>query len=1043
MACIKGVNRSASVAVAPDAPYMAAGTMAGAVDLSFSSSANIEIFKLDLQSDDRDLPVVGESTSSERFNRLSWSKPPSGSGSQDFSLGLIAGGLVDGNIDIWNPLTLIRSETGESASVERLTRHRGPVRGLEFNAIAANLLASGADDGEICIWDLINPTEPTHFPPLRGTGSAAQGEISFLSWNSKVQHILASSSYNGTTVIWDLKKQKPVISFADSVRRRCSVLQWNPDVATQLVVASDEDGSPSLRLWDMRNIMSPVKEFVGHTKGVIAMSWCPNDSSYLLTCAKDNRTICWDTVSAEIVCELPAGTNWNFDVHWYPKVPGVISASSFDGKIGIYNIEGCSRYGVGESDFGAGPLRAPKWYKRPAGASFGFGGKIVSFHPGSSGAGASSGVSEVYVHSLVTEQSLVDRSSEFESAIQNGERSSLRALCDKKAQESESEDDRETWGLLRVMFEDDGTARTNLITHLGFSIPEETKEIGQDDLSAEVNALGLDDSITDKAVLGSEKETTIFPSDNGEDFFNNLPSPKADTPLSTSGDKFVAGDMVPITDQIQQEPDELEESADPSFDESVQHALAVGDYKGAVAKCISANKMADALVIAHAGGPMLWESTRDQYLKLSHSPYLKIVSATVSNDLSSLVNTRPLKFWKETLAVLCSFSSVEAWEDLCNALAAKLIAAGNTLAATICYICAGNIDKTVDIWSRNLTTDHEGRSYVDHLQELMEKTIVLALATGQKRFSASLCKLVEKYAEILASQGLLTTAMEYLKLLGSDELSPELVILRDRIALSTEPEKVAKTVAFENPPPASGPIHGTDQPTYPYFPEPGQQPVQPPVPGNPYGDIYQEPGRGYVNPAPYQPHMFIPSQTSQVVQDKYTTPPVSTPPTVAFIPSTPPALANVDKYHQPTLGSQLYPGTTMPGFQPMQTRPGSGAPHTSLVNPVPSNKMGPAVVPSPQSGFMAVNSGVVQGSHPGSLQPSSPPAPARPSVAPAPPPTIQTVDTSKVPGSRQQAIFHILPKHLNTVPYLKGGFLRHYGAALSKVYIYCPQQVDI
>ena len=64
---------------------------------------------------------------------------------------------------------------------------------------------------------------------------------------------------------------------------------------------------------------------------------------------------------------------------------------------------------------------------------------------------------------------------------------------------------------------------------------------------------------------------------------------------------------------------------------------------------------------------------------------------------------------------------------------------------------------------------------------------MLALATGQKRFSASLCKLVEKYAEILASQGLLSTAMEYLKLLGSEELSPELVVLRDRIARSTEP----------------------------------------------------------------------------------------------------------------------------------------------------------------------------------------------------------------------------------------------------------------
>lgn len=35
------------------------------------------------------------------------------------------------------------------------------------------------------------------------------------------------------------------------------------------------------------------------TPGVIAMAWCP-DSSYLITCAKDSRTICWDTVSGEV-----------------------------------------------------------------------------------------------------------------------------------------------------------------------------------------------------------------------------------------------------------------------------------------------------------------------------------------------------------------------------------------------------------------------------------------------------------------------------------------------------------------------------------------------------------------------------------------------------------------------------------------------------------------------------------------------------------------------------------------------------------------------
>lgn len=178
------------------------------------------------------------------------------------------------------------------------------------------------------------------------------------------------------------------------------------------------------------------------------------------------------------------------------------------------------------------------------------------------------------------------------------------------------------------MFEDDGTARTKLLIHLGFSLPEEAKDSVPDDLSQEVNALGLEET-TDKVGFGSENETTIFPTDNGEDFFNNLPSPKGDTPMATSGDNFIVEDTAPGTEEMQQELDGVEENADPSFDECVQHALVVGDYKGAVAKCILANKMADALVIAHAGGTALWESTRDQYLKMSRSPYLKVVEISI------------------------------------------------------------------------------------------------------------------------------------------------------------------------------------------------------------------------------------------------------------------------------------------------------------------------------------------------------------------------------------------------------------------------------
>jgi hypothetical protein len=44
------------------------------------------------------------------------------------------------------------------------------------------------------------------------------------------------------------------------------------------------------------------------------MSWCPQDHSLLLSCSKDQRTICWDVSSTDIVCEAPAKDTWAFDV---------------------------------------------------------------------------------------------------------------------------------------------------------------------------------------------------------------------------------------------------------------------------------------------------------------------------------------------------------------------------------------------------------------------------------------------------------------------------------------------------------------------------------------------------------------------------------------------------------------------------------------------------------------------------------------------------------------------------------------------------------
>ncbi|CAH1440570.1 unnamed protein product [Lactuca virosa] len=603
--------------------------------------------------------------------------------------------------------------------------------------------------------------------------------------------------------------------------------------------------------------------------------------------------------------------------------------------------------------------------------------------------------------------------------MSSGERPLLRQLCDKKSQESESEDDRETWGFLKVMFEEDGTARTKLLNHLGFTLPSETQNNElQNNPSEEITTSHIDEPKEEVTESNLTLKLPNDPSDNGEDFFNNFPTPRAETPSSTSHNTFVTEESVPVVEEEEEQTRESD-SQDALFDDGVQRALVVGDYKGAVEQCIAANKMADALVIAQVGGASLWETTRDQYLKKNTSPYLKVVAAMVNNDLVSLVNIRPLRSWKETLALLCTFAQGDEWTSLCDTLASRLLNAGNTLAATLCYICSGNIDRTVEIWSKKVSTEHEGKSYVDLLQDLMEKTVVLALATGQKRFSAPLCKLVEKYAEILASQGLLSTAMEYLKLMGTEDLSPELVILRDRIAFSSQPEingNASTDYAYSQT--HTGCVYSANQQTNPvvepvqnYYQESYQQP-----PGPSYSNQYEQPQR----------NMFVPSPAAPTPQMGFNqAPPANQPAARPFVPMTPPMMRNADQYQQaPTLGSQLYPQSQLnvnSNYQAGPPGPGSFTPVPSPMVPTTGPKVLHDVGPTPPvRGFMPINNNTgMQRTGSGQMQPNSGPESAPPPPA-TPPPTVQTADVSNVPA-QQKPVIGTLTRLFNETSEALGG----------------------
>jgi protein transport protein SEC31 len=80
--------------------------------------------------------------------------------------GLLAGGLADGSVCLWDPAAILDKSKGNPI-LAKMQKHTGAVKGLEFNSYSPNLLASGAADSDLCIWDLAQPSKPSLYPALK------------------------------------------------------------------------------------------------------------------------------------------------------------------------------------------------------------------------------------------------------------------------------------------------------------------------------------------------------------------------------------------------------------------------------------------------------------------------------------------------------------------------------------------------------------------------------------------------------------------------------------------------------------------------------------------------------------------------------------------------------------------------------------------------------------------------------------------------------------------------------------------------------------
>ncbi|XP_024101391.2 protein transport protein Sec31A isoform X23 [Pongo pygmaeus] len=843
---LKEVDRTAMQAWSPaqNHPiYLATGTSAQQLDATFSTNASLEIFELDLSDPSLDMKSCATFSSSHRYHKLIWG-PYKMDSKGDVSGVLIAGG-ENGNIILYDPSKIIAGD--KEVVIAQNDKHTGPVRALDVNIFQTNLVASGANESEIYIWDLNNFATPM----TPGAKTQPPEDISCIAWNRQVQHILASASPSGRATVWDLRKNEPIIKVSDhSNRMHCSGLAWHPDVATQMVLASEDDRLPVIQMWDLRFASSPLRVLENHARGILAIAWSMADPELLLSCGKDAKILCSNPNTGEVLYELPTNTQWCFDIQWCPRNPAVLSAASFDGRISVYSIMGGSTDGLRQKQvdklsssfgnldpFGTGqplpplqipqqtaqhsivlPLKKPpKWIRRPVGASFSFGGKLVTFEnvrmPSHQGAEQQQQQHHVFISQVVTEKEFLSRSDQLQQAVQS---QGFISYCQKKIDASQTEFEKNVWSFLKVNFEDD--SRGKYLELLGYR---------KEDLGKKI-ALALNKVDGANVHIKEEKEESEF-----------LPSSGGTFNISVSGD----------------------------IDGLITQALLTGNFESAVDLCLHDNRMADAIILAIAGGQELLARTQKKYFAKSQSKITRLITAVVMKNWKEIVESCDLKNWREALAAVLTYAKPDEFSALCDLLGTRLENEGDSLLQTqacLCYICAGNVEKLVACW-----TKAQDGSHPLSLQDLIEKVVILRKAVqltqamDTSTVGVLLAAKMSQYANLLAAQGSIAAALAFLP---DNTNQPNIMQLRDRLCRA-QGEPVAghesPKIPYEEqqlPKGRPGPVAGHHQmprvQTQQYYPH-GENP---PPPGfimhgnvnpNAAGQLPTSPGHMHTQVPPY------------------------------------------------------------------------------------------------------------------------------------------------------------------------------------------------
>lgn len=483
-------------------------------------------------------------------------------------------------------------------------------------------------------------------------------------------------------------------------------------------------------------------------------------------------------------------TNWAFQTGWNPHNPGLVATASFDGKIIVQSIQstkpdadgldGSHSQTVDDDDFfnkaqshprgtSFNLQKAPKWLQRPCGASFGFGGKVVSFKGSTT---ESSKRSMVRISTFAIDDGIASSTEAFEAALRENR---ISSICEKRISEALFDAERADWKVIKTLASK--SPRKDLGAYLGYS--------REDDETA--------DSVPKLSINGSKDAESHEPEQPPPSNSNRL---SAFFDNSTDGDSFLS-ELAATKGAKTNNPFQLYYGSESESDRRITRALQLGEFSKALDVCLQENRLSDAFMIAICGGQRCIEKAQKAYFnrKAGGPNYLRLLASVVGKNLWDLVHNADLSSWKEIMATICTYADAKEFPDLCEALGdrldeqMRLESSDSNLRkdASFCYLAGSKLEKVVSIWIAELEENEGARlqetsndsSFSVHarlLQNFIEKVTIFREVTQYQDSDegvtsdwklAPLYAKYTEYADIASAHGQLQIAERYLDLVPS------------------------------------------------------------------------------------------------------------------------------------------------------------------------------------------------------------------------------------------------------------------------------------